>query len=271
MSGGTQGPVGSPCGFAYGALTLSRRPSQAVPLPRGFVTARRPALQPRRGRSARRFGLFPVRSPLLGESRLISLPLGTEMFQFPRLPPPRLCVRRGVPGLWSRRVRPFGDPRVWRACAPNRGLSQLVTSFVGFLCQGIHRVRLPSSLRWLVRTHTLRPGPSPPARSDAIFLKKENFSSLSRYAALRVRRGRALGTGHCAPGAARGKPQRGRAGSPAPHRPRGGVLPRKEVIQPHLPVRLPCYDFTPLTLHTFGASPPRGLGRRLRVQTTRVV
>ncbi len=27
---------------------------------------------------------------------------------------------------------------------------------------------------------------------------------------------------------------------------------RKEVIQPHLPVRLPCYDFTPLTRHTFG-------------------
>ena len=33
-------------------------------------------------------------------------------------------------------------------------------------------------------------------------------------------------------------------------------LPRKEVIQPHLPVRLPCYDFTPLTLHTFDASAP---------------
>ncbi len=29
-------------------------------------------------------------------------------------------------------------------------------------------------------------------------------------------------------------------------------LIRKEVIQPHLPVRLPCYDFTPLTKHTFG-------------------
>jgi len=43
------------------------------------------------------------------------------------------------------------------------------------------------------------------------------------------------------------------------------------VIQPHLPVRLPCYDFTPLTLHTFGASPHCWLGRRLRVQTTRVV
>ena len=50
-----------------------------------------------------------------------------------------------------------------------------------------------------------------------------------------------------------------------------GSLPRKEVIQPHLPVRLPCYDFTPLTLHTFDASAPFGFGRRLRVQTTRVV
>ena len=49
------------------------------------------------------------------------------------------------------------------------------------------------------------------------------------------------------------------------------ALPRKEVIQPHLPVRLPCYDFTPLTLHTFDASAPLGFGRRLRVQTTRVV
>jgi hypothetical protein len=28
---------------------------------------------------------------------------------------------------------------------------------------------------------------------------------------------------------------------------------RKEVIQPHLPVRLPCYDFTLLTKHTLGA------------------
>jgi hypothetical protein len=32
------------------------------------------------------FRLFPFRSPLLGESRLISFPLGTEMCQFPSLP-----------------------------------------------------------------------------------------------------------------------------------------------------------------------------------------
>jgi hypothetical protein len=33
-------------------------------------------------------------------------------------------------------------------------------------------------------------------------------------------------------------------------------LPRKEVIQPHLPVRLPCYDFTPITDPTLDAYLP---------------
>ena len=45
----------------------------------------------------------------------------------------------------------------------------------------------------------------------------------------------------------------------------------KEVIQPHLPVRLPCYDFTPLTGHSFGASVPYGFGQRLREHQTRVM
>ena len=31
------------------------------------------------------------------------------------------------------------------------------------------------------------------------------------------------------------------------------MLLRKEVIQPQVPLRLPCYDFTPITDHTFGA------------------
>ena len=30
------------------------------------------------------------------------------------------------------------------------------------------------------------------------------------------------------------------------------MLLRKEVIQPHLPIRLPCYDFTPIIYPTFG-------------------
>ena len=32
------------------------------------------------------------------------------------------------------------------------------------------------------------------------------------------------------------------------------LLPRKEVIQPHLPVRLPCYDFVPVISPTLGSS-----------------
>ena len=37
------------------------------------------------------------------------------------------------------------------------------------------------------------------------------------------------------------------------------LLPRKEVIQPHLQVRLPCYDFTPVADPTFADRPPKGL------------
>jgi hypothetical protein len=40
-----------------------------------------------------------------------------------------------------------------------------------------------------------------------------------------------------------------------PHRWPRLPLPRKEVIQPHLPVRLPCYDFVPVTNPTFDSCP----------------
>jgi hypothetical protein len=45
-------------------------------------------------------------------------------------------------------------------------------------------------------------------------------------------------------------------------------LLRKEVIQPHLPVRLPCYDFVPIADPTFDSSLPEGLGHWLRVLPT---
>jgi hypothetical protein len=48
-----------------------------------------------------RFGLFPFRSPLLRESRLLSFPVGTEMFHFPTLPPPALCVQAGAMGHYA--------------------------------------------------------------------------------------------------------------------------------------------------------------------------
>ena len=34
----------------------------------------------------------------------------------------------------------------------------------------------------------------------------------------------------------------------------GSVLSRKEVFQPHLPVRLPCYDLAPITSFALGRS-----------------
>jgi hypothetical protein len=42
-------------------------------------------------------------------------------------------------------------------------------------------------------------------------------------------------------------------------KPGSHLLLRKEVIQPHLPVRLPCYDFVPIADPTFdGSLPLRG-------------
>jgi len=43
------------------------------------------------------------------------------------------------------------------------------------------------------------------------------------------------------------------------------------VIQPHLPIRLPCYDFTPITCPTFDGCLPFGLAHRLRVLQAFVV
>ena len=55
------------------------------------------------------------------------------------------------------------------------------------------------------------------------------------------------------------------------YRSNGSGIPRKEVIQPQLPLRLPCYDFTPITNPTFDGSLPCGLGHRLRVLPAFVV
>ncbi len=72
----SRGAVGA---FGYGAFTLYRAAFQRLPLARSVPLrgSRNPGAQ------APRFRLFPVRSPLLGESLLMSFPPGTEMFHFP--------------------------------------------------------------------------------------------------------------------------------------------------------------------------------------------
>ena len=46
---------------------------------------------------------------------------------------------------------------------------------------------------------------------------------------------------------------------------------RKEVIQPQVPLRLPCYDFTPVADPTVAGCPPCGLAHPLRVEPTPMV
>ena len=100
------------------------------------------------------FGLFRFRSPLLTESRLLSLPVGTEMFHFPTFPPHTLCVQVWVTGHDSSRVSPFGNPRITAWLPASRGLSQAPTSFIGSWCQGIHRAPLLTwPQRCLFRVH----------------------------------------------------------------------------------------------------------------------
>ena len=105
----------------------------------GPTTPRRqrlPAITPTR------FSLFRFRSPLLAESLLFSLPVGTEMFHFPTFPPHALCVQARVAGHDSSWVSPFGNPRITARLPTPRGLSQAPTTFIGSWCQGIRHVPL---------------------------------------------------------------------------------------------------------------------------------
>ena len=45
----------------------------------------------------------------------------------------------------------------------------------------------------------------------------------------------------------------------APPEYKSSGIPRKEVIQPQLPLRLPCYDFTPIIDPTFDGCLPQGV------------
>ena len=86
-----------------------------------------------------RFGLFPGRSPLLGESLLFSSPAGTKMFQFPAFASAEHRQRMSAIKLTGCPIRKSAHHRI---CAPTRGLSQLITSFVAFVSLGIRHAPL---------------------------------------------------------------------------------------------------------------------------------
>ena len=121
-------------GLSPAAARLSRRfRSHAQVQYRGPTTPRRPRPP--------RFGLLPVRSPLLRESLLFSLPAGTKMFQFPAFA--SRPSRDGSPS--GCRVVPFGDPRI-------TGRLRLPAAFRPFGDPRITgRLRLPAAFRSLPR------------------------------------------------------------------------------------------------------------------------
>ena len=141
---------GDPSPFDYRAVTFCGRPFQVrssrygfSDSPKGPVTLlagpTTPTRQRHRAITPHRFRLIPVRSPLLRESRLLSLPRPTEMFQFERFPPSGLCVQPRVTGHDPCRVSPFGYPRIKALLAAPRGFSQPHASFIGSWRLGIHR------------------------------------------------------------------------------------------------------------------------------------
>ena len=123
--------------FAYGGVTLFATAFQRLPLSLRFLTSRlscrtgRQILQPPSSNACRLaldgFGLVPVRSPLLGESRLISFPPGTEMVQFPGF---ALCSP-AFPGLGF----PIRKSPCRRSLASSTGL--IAGSYV------LHRLLMP--------------------------------------------------------------------------------------------------------------------------------
>ncbi len=104
MSRCTQEPRKEDCIFAYGAITLYGRTFQTARLTLSYpfsLLSQFPdhlsilwllreylwSYNPRLSLRITWFGLFRIRSPLLSESRLISLPPGTEMVHFPGFAP----------------------------------------------------------------------------------------------------------------------------------------------------------------------------------------
>ena len=104
--------------FDYGALTPCGRPFQVLRLACAHSSGPRQRAAPDRTTPAAH-RLPAVSTPrvwaaprsLATTRGIMSVPRGTEMFQFPHLPPPRLCVQRGVTDHDVRRVAPFGHRR----------------------------------------------------------------------------------------------------------------------------------------------------------------
>ena len=121
-----------PCRSASSALSHS---AEEMPL---FARIPRPPLSNASTLALSRFRLIPVRSPLLGESLLLSFRPGTKMFQFPGLAASWLYIHHGLAGspCAGFPIRRSPDHNL---LAVPRSFSQLSTSFIASDRLGIHR------------------------------------------------------------------------------------------------------------------------------------
>ena len=148
--------------FAYGALSLCGPPFQDGSARMRMCVLR--SYYPRRAQARGGFGLFPGRSPLLGESLLFSLPAGTKMFQFPAFAPHSGVVTAiRAAGLSHSEIR--GSRAI---CAYPR----LIAAY-----HVLHRLREPRHPPYALRHFRLTPRISQGYRGSSYF---QLFRSLSR-------------------------------------------------------------------------------------------
>ena len=125
---------GRPYVFAYGTITRCGVAFHPLRLTHDFVTSRpagrriktgptTPARQRLPPVTSHGFGLIPFRSPLLRESRFLSFPRATKMFQFARLPLLPYFIQARVRAHYHAWVSPFGNPGIKGWSAPTPGLS----------------------------------------------------------------------------------------------------------------------------------------------------
>ena len=137
-------------GFTCPALLASLE----TPFPYGTVTLCGGPFQKPSGRRFESTGLVPGRSSLLGESRLLSFPPATEIFQFAGF----ASCAYGFGARYHAIVVgfPIRTSGAQRPLTPRPGLSQCATSFIASRRQGIHQMPF---------VHSPAPARNPPRRA----------------------------------------------------------------------------------------------------------
>jgi hypothetical protein len=130
--------------FVNGAITLYGQTFQTVRLCMNLVTSRDIPNRPHNPHTTEVIRVWAV--PLsLATTDGITIVFFSWGYLDVSVPPVRLmhlCIQCMILKHYLQQVSPFGNPRIKACLAAPRGLSQLTTSFIAFLCLGIHRTPL---------------------------------------------------------------------------------------------------------------------------------